>query len=400
MHARDSRPLPLVARLTIAAAAVAYAGVAIGNGMDRAAVGRPDLLPLVPEVFRARSLVESGAQAIKAGRAGEALAQGQAAVTRAPMEDASTATLGLARLLNHDDAGARQAFLVAGSRGWRVPITQFYWMQTAYQQGDYALAAVRLDALLRQQPYLVRQEGIIGPFEADPQAGAAVVQRMLLRPNWLGLYVGDVVNITPLQLAGRETMLRALAGRGMVLGCQQIGPLTGELVRHGQIAGARDLWARHCPAAGGGLVGDRGLNQPLMDDQTFAPFSWRLFGSGDLRLAPRPAPDGRGQWLDVTNGSPLVAPVMRQMVVAPAGRYRLSWLARDDQGHASSAIEALLGCEEGNLGRVGPAQAGADGHWQAEVTIDGACAGHWLQFSLRPGPATIQVGDVALTPLR
>jgi len=394
-----SQRLGLPARLAVAALAMGYAAFAIGNGLDRAAVARHDLMPLVPEMFRARSLDAAGMEAVKARRYGEALKLGEAAVARAPMEGSSTALLGIARLLAQDEAGAQQAFLVAGTRGWRVPVTQTYWLNVAYQMGDYAVAAIRLDALLRQQPYQVRQPELLGAFERNPQASAALVDRMMTKPNWLGLYAGYVGNLTPEQLAGRKSVLSALAERGMVLGCDQLGTLTGELVRHGDVAGARDLWARHCPAAGRGLVGDSALTAPVSDERDVVPFAWQTLGSGDMRIVPHPAGEGPGQWLEASNGSPLAAPVMRQMVVAPAGRYRLSWLARDAEGKGAQGVEAYLGCDMGNLALAGPGRDAGRGRWQADVAIDGQCAGHWLQFTLKPGADAVQLGAVTLTPL-
>jgi len=394
-----SQRLGLPARLAIVAGALGFAALALGDGLDRAAVGRHDLIAMVPEAFRARSLDAAGAEAVKAGHYGEALKLGEEAVARAPMEASSTALLGLGRLMARDEIGAQQAFLVAGTRGWRIPITQTYWMQIAYQLGDYPVAAMRLDALLRQQPYQVRQNELLAPFESNPEAGAALIERMLTRPNWLGMYARHVGNLAASQIAGRRVMMEALARRGMVLGCDQIGSLTGELVRYGDVGGARAVWGQHCPAAGRGLVADSALDATVNSDAPSAPFAWRLFGSGDLRVVPHRALEGQGQWLEVSNDSPLIAPVMRQMVVAPAGRYRLSWLARDGQGKGSQAVEPYLGCDVNNLERTEPGRDTGLGRWQADIEIDGKCAGHWLQFTLKPGAEAVQLGAVTLTPL-
>jgi hypothetical protein len=241
----NSRAGSLVLRCGCICAALIYAAVAIGNGLDRMAFSQPVASRSVPRPFAANALEVAGEAEL---RTHPQVAAGMAEqlVAAAPIEPFSTALLGAARAAGGDESGAERAFRVAGQLGWRVPHTQAYWLRRALALGDAQVAAQRLDALLRQQPELLRESDALEPFESGGAMQAALIDRLATRPPWLGWYSGEVDPIPLVVLARRAAVLMALADRGEVLGCPAIMPTVRLMAAHGLEPQAQTLQRRHC----------------------------------------------------------------------------------------------------------------------------------------------------------
>ena len=226
----------MVLRAAVVLAGLAYAGLAFGSGLDRLAADDPAMAQRVPSAFAAQALRTLGAQALTQGKAGELLRLGQAALSDSPTDPQSAAMFGAGLLASGNRAGADRAFRTAGKLGWRVPITQNYWMGRALAQGDYPLAALRFDALLRQQPALHRQRALLDPLERNPAGRAALITRIALRPVWVDSYAGDVADLPADVMEQRTTVLLEAAAKGVVLGCPAIAPGASRLATLGLFA--------------------------------------------------------------------------------------------------------------------------------------------------------------------
>jgi hypothetical protein len=174
------------------------------------------------------------------------LAIARSAVARAPIEPSSTALLGAAWLAKGDEDRAREAFTVAGKLGWRVPLTQAYWMRAALEAEDARIAALRLDALLRQQPALLAEDRLFAPIEATAEGRAALVSRLATRPPWLADYVNDHGAASREAMLRRAAVLLMLAATGQRLGCDMIRPAVVRLVVLNEPATAQQVWRAHC----------------------------------------------------------------------------------------------------------------------------------------------------------
>lgn len=231
--------------------AVVYLALALVSGADRSAATKAGKAVRFPRALAVESLGLAGDNAISEARYDDALAIARRAVARAPIEPTSTALLGAAWLGKGDDAQARAAFTVAGRLGWRVPLTQAYWMRMALDAGDTRVAALRLDALLRQNPALLGNDQALAPIEASPAGRSALAARLATRPPWLPAYVNDHGE------AGHDAMLRRAsvllnlaarrpAGVGVRLGCDVIRPAAVRLMVLNEPELARSLWRAHC----------------------------------------------------------------------------------------------------------------------------------------------------------
>ena len=233
-----------------------YTGLVLANGLDRLSETRPELASKVPPLFASAALRVAGAQALSDNNALSTMMIGEKAVRDAPTDPQSAAVLGAGLLSSGDLRRADQAFRVAGQLGWRVPITQNYWMSKALAVSDYRSAALRLDALGRQQPALLAERQLLDPMERNPAGRAALIQRMALHPNWLANYVAIDGSSPAAALLQRSAVLEEAGQASVVLGCELIAPMVRQLVALKLPDEAARLWQAQCPAKDRALVTD------------------------------------------------------------------------------------------------------------------------------------------------
>ena len=388
-------PLSIAARLGLGAAMAAYAVLALGSGADRLSAGRPDLVGRVPTLFAAEAIRTAGAQALADGKAVAAAELGVRALASAPTDPQSAALFGAGRLASGDRVTADRAFRIAGQLGWRVPITQSYWMGQALAAGDYEIAALRLDALLRQQPALLRQRQLTDPMERNPAGRTALIKRMALAPVWLGYYAGDVWDIPADVVLQRTAVLDEAARSGLVLGCERIAPIAARLAVMSQPRAGSGLWRSHCRTSGTGLVSDEHLATLDISAKPSA-FTWEMIGNGELSLSVLPSGDGRGQRLMIEGMADVPRAALAQLVVLDPGRYVLSWRAGNSQGQASDHIRAGLACPGESPGWLSPTLDRGAGLWRAAVQIDGRCPAQRLTFAAAPGAGRVWLEQISL----
>lgn len=234
------------ARSIATALGVVYIALVLANGADRIAATNVSKALRSPRALAVESLGLAGERAIADMRYDDALAIAQSAVARAPIEPSSTALLGAAWLGKGDENRAREAFTVAGRLGWRVPLTQAYWMRAALEADDPRIAALRLDALLRQQPALLGEDRLLAPLEASASGRTALVSRLATRPPWLADYVNDHGAASREAMLRRASVLLTLAATGQRLGCDMIRPAAVRLVVLNEPGFAQQVWRAHC----------------------------------------------------------------------------------------------------------------------------------------------------------
>ena len=395
--ASPRRAAPLTVRLGLVAGLLLFAGLAAGSAADRLSAGNPVLAGKVPALFASEALRTLGAQALSEGKALDAADIGKRAIGNAPTDPQSTALFGAGKLAAGDRTLADRAFRVAGQLGWRVPITQSYWMGQALSAGKYDIAALRLDALLRQQPALLRQRQLIDPMERNPAGQAAMIARMRLNPAWLGFYAGDVFDLPSDVVLQRAAVLSQAARGGLVMGCDRIAPLAARLAVVGQARAGSGLWRQHCPAAGTGLVSDERLTTLDLTAKPTA-FGWTLVGNGELSLAVLPSGDGQGKRLLIEGMADVPRTVLTQLVVLDPGSYLLSWRAGNARGQASDHILAGLACPGEFPVWANPVLDRAAGLWRTELAVDARCPAQLLTFGAAPKSGQVWLEYISLVP--
>lgn len=250
---RNHRPKPgrpgFLHAFAVVGLSLVYTALVLGSGADRLTATRPEMAPGIPAPFASEALRVAGAQALAGGDAQATLAISRKALRDAPADPQSAAMLGAGLLASGKSREANQAFLVAGRLGWRVPVTQSYWLGKALSASDYDLAALRLDALLRQQPQLLSQRQLMDPIERNPAGRAALIKRMALHPEWLPAYLSDVQSSPPDLMMQRSDVLEEAGQQGLVLGCEAIAPTIARLSELNLPNQAARLSQVHCRPA-------------------------------------------------------------------------------------------------------------------------------------------------------
>ena len=227
---------------------IIYTGLVLGSGADRLTPTHPEMATRIPAPFASEALRVAGSQALAKGDAKATLAIAKRALRDAPADPQSAAMLGAGLLASGEQAQADQAFRVAGRLGWRVPITQSYWLSKALSASDYEVAALRLDALLRQQPSLLSQRQLLDPIERNPAGRAALIRRMALHPNWLLPYGAVDASIPAEVMMQRSDVLEEAGHQGLILGCDAIAPTIARLIELNLRDQAGRLSQAHCRA--------------------------------------------------------------------------------------------------------------------------------------------------------
>lgn len=382
-------------KVAIVACAAVFALLALGSGLDRIAQARPALAPHVPAPFASQALRSAGREALARGDAAASLKLGKAAVVDAPVEPESTALLGMARLAAGDRSGGERAFRVAGQLGWRVPYTQAYWMDRALAVGDYRVAAMRLDAMLRQQPELLANRALLDPLEQAPAGRAALAERLMTAPGWLVPYSTQVTGLARDVLLQRAQVLGEVARRGGSTGCEAIAPLVEQLVDAQAVAEGSALWRQHCPGATQTMVHDGNFVAAMLE-QDRSQFTWTFIGQGDASALFEPAPNPPAKLLAIDSTALYPRLIARQLVLAGPGRYRLTWLAIGADGGPSDLALAAFACTPDPKDWLSARFDATRHRWIAEFTIDGSCAARWLGFGIAPRPGNVKLGQIAL----
>jgi hypothetical protein len=384
-----------MAALGGALACLGYGALVLGSGLDRMSLKQPELAPSVPALFASQSLRSQGAVLIEQGQAQAALAKGEAAVRDAPLDPGSTALLGIARFRAGDTAGADRAFRIAGQLGWREQFTQTYWMGRALENGDWRIAALRLDALLRQRPALLAERRLLDPIESSAAGRAALAERMLAAPGWLRPYSTSLADVPRPVLLLRAQVLGEVAARKGLLGCETVAPLAERLVGEAAELEAAALWRQHCPGAATALVYDgQFAAASLQQDRT--QFAWTFIGQSETNLLLETADEGAAQRLVIETTSAKPRQIARQMVLIAPGPYHLSWSAEESGGAPSDLVAAALSCAQVPKEWLTAQFDKAAGRWTATVSVDPGCKSHWLSFAVTGRSGTVKLGDIRL----
>lgn len=366
----------------MALVALGYAALAMGSGLDRISLDSPEFAGAVPLALANRALPALWQEAL-ARRDGAAMDRiARLAVDRAPLQASSTAMYGATQQYLQRPDAADAAFRVAAQMGWRVPATQIYWLQQGLLSGDYPTAARRLDALLRLEVPTPGLPAIMQAFESNPLAAEALIAQMANRPPWLDGYIAEIGELNGERLTRRLDMVGLMVEAGIPTQCTKAGATAERMVARGHVGEARQFWALMCGGSPDSLVADGNLAQLRLNDAG-GPFRWTYLTNGDVTADLAPDGSRGGQWLVAHNDSSVGIALIRQRIVAPAGRYRLAWSSPGDA--AGPVFFPAAGCSVDDATPLRDVTQQGAGTWQATFTIDRGCDGTWLQFWLAGG---------------
>lgn len=373
-----------------------YALLAVISAADRGdLVPFAGALPVPP--YPAQALLAQARQHVSTGDYRGALVSAREAVLANPVEPSSPALLGAALRGIGDEAGARQAFTVAGRMGWRVPLTQTYWMEQALAAGDFRVAALRLDALALQNPAIAADLYPAREFERSTPGRQALVDRLRRGPAWLQRYLDPVPEAGSDDLVARAGVAQQLLAAGAPLECGQFARFVSRLVDAGQGRIGQAIWRQACPGAGAGTEGGLLLDGNLrtLNPAGQQPFGWQLVSDPDVTIAPAGVREGG---VILANSAPARRPALRQLALVSPGTYRLSWVARGPGGMPSDRIVAAAQCAGLPPVPLDARPLGPGGAQGGDFAVPGQCTAVWIEFKVLAGTADATLSSVVLVP--
>lgn len=324
------RPARLAVGLVLA---IAYAICAWGSALDRAAPSAPPLARLVPAPLKVQSIRVDAQAALSRERPDIAASLLRRAIARDPVDTRLWSALGVSLLAAGEMEQAHEAFRNSLALGWRDGPTQAYWLDASLRVGDWENAAVRADAILRDDPESPIGRQVLERFEASPEGRHALVERLAAQPYWLDRrYLRAERDVDDAALRRRVPVLVGLAERGVTLGCERTNAVVRAFVWREMYDGARRISEAHCSqdAVTAG-VGD-GSFAKVDFSGSGDPLGWRFVPSASV--AARQAPGDEG--LVMSNEGTAARSILARPVQFPPGAVRLQLVSPDDDRLALS----------------------------------------------------------------
>lgn len=390
--------MPLRVRLlaTLGALTV-FAIVSIVSGLDRASEYRPGAAKWVPDSFRVNAARELARQELASGQPRLASTDARNSVARDPVDARSIGLYGAALELSGEPASARTAFTVAGAMGWREPLTQLYWMSVAFDERNFRIASLRLDAVLRQNPDYPGHIELLAGFEAYPEGRDQLAKRLADAPGWRDAYFSESYALSPSAQILRADVARRLAQEHGVRDCPLVYNLVASLIAAREYETAHMVWQAHCRQPGDSpFLSDPGFSRADPTKHATA-FDWTWSDDGAIGVDIGPKPGFSGRALTVESTSPRETAFATQMTVLPAGSYTASWQARDSDGKPAADVVFSVSCDKGiPQNRKATLRDVQSARWDAAFTIPAGCPAQWLSLRIAPGSRTVTVDDMTI----
>jgi hypothetical protein len=344
--------------------------------------------------FGAGSELTAGAQAadLLTRRAGpgeiaEAQRLAEAGVRASPINVRAIRALGLVATLRNNERAAQRLFAYGETLTRRDLPTELWLIEYAVQHDNIPAALLHYDRALRTN---VEARSLLFPVlisaASQPQIAGPLGRILAARPEWWAAFIATMIT-TPTSSA---SSLAFLLGQIRLNPSDPtdgplVPPALARLVNDREYARAYQLYRSLRPVRGRPpAVNDGGFEAAA----SLPPFDWTFVEEVDLS-ASREAREN-GYVLRLRSGRIQSGDVARQLLVLPAGRYRLSFIAGDVADNAAARPSLALICADNNarpLLRVSAPAARGQGQAVAanfNIPADG-CAAQWLAISIAAG---------------
>jgi hypothetical protein len=370
----------------IAGAVVLGWQVALQPFLQRAPVEAAiQLGPTSPEVLRRAAEAE-----LAAGRSDNAAALGRDALARSPFDVRALRVVGLTEARAGRDDQADEILTLAGNWSLRDDPTHAWLVERRLQRGDYASSFAHADTLVRRRADIRPQVFRLFTLASaeDPQRALPVVASLLAAdPPWRGPYLQSLNGESQgLQVAVNLAIL--LQASRTPFSNDELQPLYRTLSDAGAIDAVRTVRERLNRPPGSLHVTNGGFDAPGAPQ----PFQW-WFGQeagvvseivGDDLHPDDPA-------LRVDYDGYATVRVAEQLMLLPAGSYRLAAQVKVEAGDPASRLVWTLICHPGQQPiAVFPAAPSEveQNVWtplSQSFAVPANCPSQWLRLDTRPG---------------
>ncbi|MCB2066239.1 MAG: hypothetical protein KDE15_06315 [Erythrobacter sp.] len=233
----------MIARLARLALFALLAAVATLVQLDQQTTRSPELAFLVPRYFSANAARARAQFALRTGGGG--LADARHALIMRPMPAESLTLFSLTAMGANDAETALAALEAASTRGWREPISQLASGEAAMQQGEYAIAAQRVVALLSTGDLAQPALDLLARLLATPAGREAFAYRLAQPGHWQGNSLPAMVAaVEPADLA--DTLAQAQR-MGADLPCDRLAQLARAYRQRHEDGLLASFWPGSCP---------------------------------------------------------------------------------------------------------------------------------------------------------
>lgn len=365
---------------------LAYALIAAASGLDHLSLESPGLTRFVPSFLASDAHKARAFAALGAGDAAGAEADARLALAADPVDRRPAALLGAARWFAGDARGAQDAYRAAAQFGWREPLTQRYWLEAAAEAGDYPMAALRLDAILRSDPRVDDADRLLAPFDSTEGGRAALASRLSLQPVWVDRYLSPGPDLPLEGLVARAETVAALPALGAKLDCTAVARFAHLLLQRGSRPLAERVWNAQCGGARAGVLADPTFRRLGIED----PFGWRMAQGGDLSVQPTAG----GAGLVIESNAPARRLALSQLVALPPRAYVImADLRGTSRKPTPHQMIASLDC--GEQPRAPSAPLGDLAEGGQAIRVEG-CGRQVLGLWILPGNRTVEIRRVRL----
>ncbi|MEZ5682129.1 MAG: hypothetical protein R3E14_12640 [Erythrobacter sp.] len=301
------------------ASAAALTGVAAA---DRGGVSVVRQWPF--GIGKARSDV---AAAIEDSDGAKALDAGKRLVSQAPLRRSNLSLLATAYLLAGNAQTSADTFRVASSLGWRDELAQGNAVSLALSNGEYAIAASRMEALVRAEPQSQVARQLLIVISEVPASRAALGAAMAAGAGWGDNLVSGLHELPVEEIAARIPILRDAYASGF-RATELLARRETDRIYTTNPALGWDVWTALSGPGGIETAGLWDADFTTIEESAFAgraPFEWRREKRTTQTLSVK---EDEGQVLLTVRGRNFSAEnIVNQHVRLAPGRYLLGWAA-------------------------------------------------------------------------
>ncbi len=207
----------------------------------------PAYAGFVPELFSGNAARERSKLALQTGDGQRSVQEARTQVSLRPMPAESLSVLALAALTTGDGTMASEALGAASQRGWREPISQLASGQAALQQGEFAIVAQRVSALLATGELREPAMALLAELLEQPDGRTAFANQIASTGYWQS---NALVPISRVVDKGHWAQTLALAqDSGAELDCRRLQALANVYRNDGRAADVALFWRADCETA-------------------------------------------------------------------------------------------------------------------------------------------------------
>jgi hypothetical protein len=296
-------------------------------------------------------------------------AQARAALRRMPIDQHALAVLALSAQERNPEQ-ARALMLRAAPLGWRDPLTQLWLFGQYADEGHYAEAIARADALMRTGRKTPALLAAMRQGTADSGFSAALADALATNPPWRQPYLTSLDELKP-PLAPQAALLRELAKRGAPPSFEEAGAFVGRAVKLGDTATAPDFWRGTAQASGAGLLPDPRFRR--IDSDGAARGGW--FGWHRTDIEGLSAETELHEATVLTVEQTASGTLLYQTLLLPPGGYRLSLPFTVEDGTPAAGLGWTMVCMAPGNRRLdaAPDQPANGARWTAAFVVPADC---------------------------